>query len=100
MTYTTAGAAPVHSAATYGTQIGLGILRLIRNRMAVRNLAKHSNEMLKDIGLTRSDVDLARGMPLLDDPSVQLKNWVQERRQASRAIHRDQRRQLESPPVV
>lgn len=43
--------------------------RAIANRMAVRELAQLDDHALKDIGLTRSDVQGALGVSWTDDPS-------------------------------
>jgi uncharacterized protein YjiS (DUF1127 family) len=46
--------------------------RALSNRMAVRELAQLDDHALKDIGLTRSDVQGALGVSLLHDPSCVL----------------------------
>ncbi|MCO4053906.1 MAG: DUF1127 domain-containing protein [Bosea sp.] len=50
--------------------VGLASLRrALSNRMAVRELAHLDDHALKDIGLTRSDVNGALGVSMLSDPS-------------------------------
>jgi len=44
----------------------------IENRRAVRSLAQYDDAMLRDIGLTRSDVYAALDQPLLRDPTAHL----------------------------
>jgi uncharacterized protein YjiS (DUF1127 family) len=43
--------------------------RTVRNRLAVRRLRQLDDHGLKDIGLTRADVDGALAAPLWQDPS-------------------------------
>ena len=45
--------------------------RALRHRGEIRHLAEFDDRMLKDIGLTRSDVSCALSEPLLRNPS-----WV------------------------
>lgn len=49
------------------------IARAVVNRLAVRELAHCDERMLKDIGLTRSDVVAALDVGLTEDPSVRLR---------------------------
>jgi uncharacterized protein YjiS (DUF1127 family) len=44
------------------------ISRRLANRAAIRQLAQADDQMLHDIGLTRSDVDAALRTPPLADP--------------------------------
>jgi uncharacterized protein YjiS (DUF1127 family) len=46
------------------------LVRTLRNRHAVRQLAELDDHALKDIGLTRNDVQGALGASLLSDPSL------------------------------
>ena len=48
------------------------IVRAIRHRREIRQLCAWDDSMLKDIGLTRSDVVGALSEPLLRDPSAVL----------------------------
>jgi uncharacterized protein YjiS (DUF1127 family) len=48
-----------------------GLSRALRHRCEIRHLAEFDDRMLKDIGLTRSDVSCALSEPLLRNPS-----WV------------------------
>lgn len=45
------------------------VFRTLRDRREVMQLAELDDHLLKDIGLARSDVDKALGVPLLDNPS-------------------------------
>lgn len=49
------------------------IFRALANRLAVRELAHCDERMLKDIGLSRSDVLAALDASIVDDPSVRLR---------------------------
>jgi uncharacterized protein YjiS (DUF1127 family) len=46
------------------------LVRTLRNRHEVRQLAELDDHALKDIGLTRNDVQGALGASLLSDPSL------------------------------
>ena len=48
-----------------------GLSRALRHRGEIKHLAEFDDRMLKDIGLTRSDVSSALSEPLLRNPS-----WV------------------------
>ena len=48
------------------------LVRILRNRHEVRKLAELDERSLKDIGLTRSDVQGALAASLLSDPSLVL----------------------------
>jgi hypothetical protein len=58
------------------------VAQRIHNRRAVTDLLEWDNNALKDIGLTRTDVHLALGLPLSEDPSRRLADWALERRSA------------------
>ncbi|MBM1172785.1 DUF1127 domain-containing protein [Microvirga arabica] len=49
----------------------IDLSRALRHRGEIRHLAEFDDRMLKDIGLTRSDVSCALSEPLLRNPS-----WV------------------------
>jgi uncharacterized protein YjiS (DUF1127 family) len=69
-----------------------GLSRAIRHRGEIRHLAEFEDRMLKDIGLTRSDVSCALSEPLLRNPS-----WVLVR---SAALHsRGERPDRSARPV-
>ena len=56
------------------------LLRALSHRLEVRRLAYLDDRMLKDIGLTRAEVEGALSAPLLDDPSTLLVRSVERRR--------------------
>ena len=70
--------AAVRSAWTF---VKMGAQR-IRNRRAVMQLLDWDDHALRDIGLTRADVRLSLGLPIGEDPSMQLMSWAAERRSA------------------
>ncbi|MDJ1160012.1 DUF1127 domain-containing protein [Chelatococcus sp. SYSU_G07232] len=67
----------------------LRLWRAWRNRLAVRNLAEFDDRTLKDIGLTRSDVDGALAEPLFRDPSIALALKVHDQQAAARRLAAD-----------
>ena len=66
------------------------VARRWANRRAVRDLLDWDDNALRDIGLTRADVRLALGLPMSEDPSVRLTDWVSERRTAYQLSRRGQ----------
>jgi uncharacterized protein YjiS (DUF1127 family) len=68
-------------------------LRIARNWLAKRTIARDfadlDDRMLRDIGLTRSDVQTALTAPALMDPAARLKIASTERRCAARASARE-----------
>jgi uncharacterized protein YjiS (DUF1127 family) len=48
-----------------------GLVKALRHRREIKHLAEFDDRMLRDIGLTRSDVSSALSEPLLRNPS-----WV------------------------
>ena len=56
---------------------------LWKNRRAIMRLARHSDRMLEDIGLSRGDVDWALSHSLIDDPSIALAKRIARRRSAA-----------------
>jgi uncharacterized protein YjiS (DUF1127 family) len=62
------------------------ILRGLSNRRAVNQLLTCDDRMLKDIGLTRSEVAGVLGVPLFHDPSVLLARSVEWRRRGRPAV--------------
>lgn len=66
------------------------VARRWANRRAVRDLLDWDDNALRDIGLTRADVRLALGLPMSEDPSARLTDWVLERRTAYELTHREQ----------
>jgi uncharacterized protein YjiS (DUF1127 family) len=54
-------------------------VQLIRGRRVLRTLAALSDHELRDIGLTRHDLDTASILPLSVDPSAVLGSMVHER---------------------
>ncbi len=63
--------------------------RAVKNRRSVGTLLAWDERMLRDIGLTPSDVRAAMAMPLSEDPSKRLGVLSVERRAAQRAMARD-----------
>jgi uncharacterized protein YjiS (DUF1127 family) len=67
---------PSISFAHWGAEIVTPVVKIARalaNRFAVRELSQFDERMLKDIGLTRSDVVSALDVGLSEDPSVRLR---------------------------
>lgn len=60
------------------------VLRALSHRLEVRRLAYLDERMLKDIGLTRTDVAGALSEPLFRDPSRLLVRSLDERRRPRR----------------
>ena len=58
------------------------VAQRIRHRRAVTTLLNWDERALRDIGLTRADVQLSLALPYRDDPSTQLMFWALERRSA------------------
>lgn len=54
------------------------------NRSAVRRLARLDDARLRDLGLSRADVDWALSLPWYADPSAALAGRVERRRAAAR----------------
>ncbi len=53
--------------------------RFTKNRMAVRYIAEMDDALLKDIGLTRHDIDRAYMAPISDDPMAELRKAAANR---------------------
>ena len=64
-------------------------LRAVKNRRSVGTLLAWDDRMLKDIGLTPSDVRAVMALPLSEDPSRRLGVLSVERRAAQRAMARE-----------
>jgi uncharacterized protein YjiS (DUF1127 family) len=62
------------------------VLRALSHRAEVRRLASLDDRMLRDIGLTRTDIHGALAEPLLRDPSMVLVRSVEGRRRPRRAV--------------
>jgi uncharacterized protein YjiS (DUF1127 family) len=56
-----------------------GLIQVLRDRRDVLNLAEMDEHMLKDIGLSRSDVDEALAEPLFHSPSWALVRCVEQK---------------------
>ena len=85
---------PDRQFARFFNHIRTGVRRLVkayRNRRQVAELLSWDDRRLADIGLTRTDVELAMGMPVSQDPSMQLQRWALERRSAHVASRREAR---------
>ena len=64
------------------------LTRAISGRRVLANLARLDDHMLKDIGLSRSDLSDAAALPFLSDPTTKLLERAAERRAARRAVAR------------
>jgi uncharacterized protein YjiS (DUF1127 family) len=75
------------------------LAKALRHRGEIRHLAEFDDRMLKDIGLTRSDVSCALSEPLLRNPS-----WVlvrsAERHSRGERSDRSSRRLRPVVPIV
>jgi uncharacterized protein YjiS (DUF1127 family) len=76
-----------------------GSAQRIRNRRAVMQLLDWDDHALRDIGLTRADIRLSLGMPLGEDPSMQLMSWAQERRSARTKANRGYDGPIDAPQL-
>lgn len=70
------------------------------HRSVVFGLASFDDHMLRDIGLTRADVDAALVEPRMTDATLVLASRAQEHRQHQRALARDTQLQLSEPEVL
>ena len=64
----------------------------VKNRRSIGRLLEFDEHMLRDIGLTRSDVHSALASPFPEDPSNRLGSLSGERKQAARETARERRR--------
>jgi uncharacterized protein YjiS (DUF1127 family) len=69
-----------------------GLARNLKHRAEVRQLAEFDDRMLKDIGLSRSDVEGALDHSVFENPSVLLVRSVERRSYATRMVD-------QSPPI-
>ena len=65
-----------------------GVLRSLWRRREISELARLDDRMLRDIGISRADVDAALGGPWHGDPTVLLARRSAERRQRAHATAR------------
>jgi uncharacterized protein YjiS (DUF1127 family) len=65
------------------------LLAMWRGRQAVAELAHFDARLLRDIGLSRSDVVAAIERPMSEDPTLHLADAVRERRLAHLAQKRE-----------
>jgi len=83
------------SAMTFSSMAALGqiarslvdVTKALRHRREVRHLAEFDDRMLKDIGLTRSDVASALSEPLIRNPSWVLVRSAERHSRAERVDH-------------
>ena len=73
----------VHAAAHMASR-ATTVMRALRHRSEIRQLCAWDDSMLKDIGLTRSDVVGALSEPLFCDPSAALAARLGRRRGGAR----------------
>jgi uncharacterized protein YjiS (DUF1127 family) len=64
-------------------------IRATRNRFDVLQMLEMDDRMLRDIGLTRTDVTSALSSPAMMDPSTRLRIFAVERRAGNRAQARE-----------
>ncbi len=67
---------------------GGGIARALTGRRILRELASFDDRMLKDIGLSRSDLRNAASEPLFNDPTALLAGRVDESRVGRAGVQR------------
>jgi uncharacterized protein YjiS (DUF1127 family) len=97
--YPQAGSPPFVTALLAEILTGLRKLaQVLKNRRDAATLARMDEHMLRDIGLTRSDLRDAYAEPLWRDPTDILAARAQDRRR-SRPV-RDSKAFLASPPLV
>lgn len=76
------------------------VVRALQDRREVRNLAEFDDRMLKDIGLTRSDVQSALAEPLLQNPSVMLVRCAERHSRAERMVPPARKKRPAVPTVT
>lgn len=64
----------------------VNLMKALRDRREVMHLAEFDERMLKDIGLSRSDVDSALAEPLFHNPSWVLVRSAERHTRAERAV--------------
>lgn len=70
--------------------------RSTRNRYDVLQMLEMDDHMLRDIGLTRTDVTSALSSPVMMDPSTRLRVFAVERRAGNRAQARERLAEVEA----
>ncbi|MET0744658.1 MAG: DUF1127 domain-containing protein [Microvirga sp.] len=70
--------------AVFATAPVIRFVQALRHRAQVRKLADFDDHMLKDIGLTRSDVDGALDESIFENPSVLLVRSFERRQHSGR----------------
>ena len=85
----TVGQAAVTGLATVASLALLAARNWLAKRSLARDFADLDDRMLRDIGLTRSDIQTALTAPVLTDPAARLKIASVERRSAARASARE-----------
>lgn len=63
------------------------LLLALRNRREIESLIAADERMLRDIGITRQDLDMALSRPLSDDPSAELSDMRARARRGDGLLH-------------
>jgi uncharacterized protein YjiS (DUF1127 family) len=68
---------PMLALAAFAAQAVRGMAKSLANRAAIRQLAEADDHMLRDIGLSRSDVTSALRAPPLSDPGAHIRAFAE-----------------------
>ncbi|NIX76682.1 DUF1127 domain-containing protein [Microvirga terricola] len=89
-------------AATFAASVARAVASLVRalkHRREVMHLAEFDDRMLKDIGLTRADVEGALAEPLVRNPSSVLVRCAARRAWSERMVKSERNVHLVAPTV-